>query len=161
MEYVAMLSGDEVPRRLPDVLQARLRWLIERNRKGVFPSEGAVAQWFKLTEGQARTLLANTKARFEFESRQWTVDAIKQFLVDTKNDDSEWQDGYAPAMLKLIVPRILLPELRMKARELDSTKQFKAEGEFTLVDRDLLRRLIAAYGAAVPASWKKYKPFKE
>jgi hypothetical protein len=158
-EYIAMLSGDEVPRRLQDMQQSRLRWLIEKYKKGHFPPEHSVASWFKLTDNQARTLLSQMKARFEFEAAQWTVDAIKAALVDAKNDSSEWKDGYAPPIVRLSIPKVLISDLKAKAAQLDSSKQLKTDGNLVTVDRDLLAALIREYGAAVPAAWKKFRPF--
>jgi hypothetical protein len=91
-EYVGYFSGERTPATLRDLREQRLARLLSHRVAGVL-NETRVASLFALTTGQARSLLAGTRARYRSEVEAGLQAEAHELLTGPgrtgRNDDDE------------------------------------------------------------------------
>jgi hypothetical protein len=78
-EYLDMILGRRLPRRLEELREQRLILLVRHVFAGRLPTEEQVGRIFQLTPSQSRTLLRGVMAKHRYE----LADAVRATLDDT------------------------------------------------------------------------------
>jgi hypothetical protein len=103
-EYIGQFLKDGNQSSLTEIRQYKLFLLIKHVFNGLIPSEVEVASIFKIPITSARSLIKNTKSRYQFEIEQYFKETIKAILnqIDENEIDNDYYQLYIRSSYMLI-----------------------------------------------------------